>query len=42
MDHKDKFKRNLSTALDQYFRSNDAGRIYTNFQLYDLPEDEGN
>lgn len=42
VDHKDKFKRNLSTALDQYFRSNDAGRIYTNFQLYDLPEDEGN
>jgi len=42
VDHKDTFKRNLSTALDQYFRSNDAGRIYTNYQFYDLTEEEGN
>lgn len=38
VDHKDTFQRNLTTALDQFFNSNDAGRIYTAYQLYDLPE----
>jgi len=38
VDHKDTFQRNLTTALEQFFNSNDPGRIYTTYQLYDLPE----
>ena len=36
--HKDKFRRNLTQALDVFHRSNDYRRIYTASQVYDLPE----
>jgi hypothetical protein len=42
VEHKDTFRRNLTTALEQFFNSNDAGRIYTAFQVYDLPEPKSN
>jgi len=38
VEHKDTFKRNLTIALDRYFLSNDASRIYTAAKGYDLPD----
>jgi hypothetical protein len=41
-EYTDTFGRSLSTALDQFFRSNDASRVYTTGKVYDLPEIKGN
>lgn len=41
-EYTDTFGRSLSTALEQYFRSNDPSRVYSAGQVYDLPEPDGN
>ena len=38
VEHKDTFGRNLSTALDQFYNSNDWSRVYTAFKVYDIPD----
>jgi hypothetical protein len=38
VEQKDTFSRSLTTALNQFYNSNDAGRIYTAFKSYDLPK----
>lgn len=38
VEQKEKFSRSLATALTQFYNSNDAGRVYTAFQVYDIPE----
>ncbi len=38
VERKDKFTRSLTIALNQYYNSNDAGRVYTAFKSYDIPK----
>ena len=38
VEHKDTFGRSLTTALDQYYNSNDWSRVYTAIKPYDLPD----
>lgn len=44
VEHEAKFPRRLQTLLDQAYRSGDPGRVYVNYEGYDLSnttEDEG-